>query len=441
LVTTAAVLVLVVAGMFVYLIGPESMAFAVGRRVSLANYTAGDPTGVPAALVNASLVKKGEYLARAADCVECHTAKGGAEFAGGAPFVLPFGTLYSSNITPDRVTGIGTYTDEEFLRAVRRGVRKDGARLYPAMSFASYRLMSDADILAIKAYLFSLAPVEAPLRPNSLGFPFNQRWAIGGWTMLFAPDQRFEPNAERSVEWNRGAYLAEALAHCGECHTPRNFAFALDNRRKFGGADTAGWRAYNISADKTTGIGDWEDDAILAYLQTGHAQGHGTAGGPMAEAIDAGLRHLTPDDLKALVTYVRSVPATVERDSAAVVSQAASVSHKEGPNADERGKQIYAGACASCHGWSGESPLAAQATLTGARAVNDVNGRNVAQTIIHGSHGDSPVGGLEMPAFGDAYSDTEIAAVTNFVTGRFGAKAARLSDADVAKLREESALP
>jgi len=441
LLTVASVLVVVIAGTLVYLTGPSPMDFAGGRRVALADYTAGDPTGVPAALAQETLIKKGEYLARAADCVECHTAKGGEEFAGGAPFALPFGTLYSTNITPDKRTGIGTYTDAEFIRAVRRGVRQDGARLYPAMSFASYRYMSDADVLAIKAYLFSLAPVDAPLLPATFGFPFNQRWAIAGWTMLFAPDERFEPNVDRSKEWNRGAYLAEALAHCGECHTPRNLAFALDNRKKFGGANTAGWRAYNISADQTTGIGAWADNDVIAYLRTGHASGHGSAGGPMAEAIDAGLRHLTQDDTQALLTYLRTVPATVEPDSAPIVTAAAPSLHKEGVNADERGKQIYAGACASCHDWSGESPLSPRATLTGARAVNDSQGANVAQMIIHGGHRTTPDGILEMPAFGHAYSDAEIAAVTNFVTGRFGGTAARLNDEDIARLRRESSAP
>jgi mono/diheme cytochrome c family protein len=439
LITIAIVIVLAMTATLAYLTHPGPMDFAGGKRVALANYTGGDPTGVPASLAQESLVKKGEYLARVADCVECHTAKGGEDFAGGLAFVLPFGTLYSTNITPDKRTGIGTYTDAEFLRAVRRGVRKDGARLYPAMSFASYRYMSDADALAIKAYLFSLPPVDAPRRQNSLGFPFNQRWAIGGWAMVFAPDKRFEPRVDRSKEWNRGAYLAEALAHCGECHTPRNIAFALDNRKKFGGAVTAGWRAYNISADQSTGIGAWGDDDVLAYLSTGHASGHGSAGGPMAEAIDAGLRHLTQEDLKALVAYLRSVPATVERDSAPIVTAAASASHREGVNSDELGKQIYAGACASCHGWSGESPLSPIATLTGDRAVNDYRGANVAQIIINGSHRKTPAGALEMPAFGHAYSDTEIAAVTNFVTGRFGATAARLNGEDIAKLRRESA--
>ena len=395
------------------------------------------PRGFPL-LAQETQVKKGEYLARAADCFACHTAKGGEELAGGVPFALPFGTIYSTNITPDKRTGIGNYTDAQFLQAVRRGVRQDGANLYPAMSFASYRYMTDADALAIKAYLFSLAPIDAPPRESTLGVPFNQRWAIGAWALLFAPDKRFEPNADRSKEWNRGAYLAEALAHCGECHTPRNFAFALDNRKKFGGAITGGWRAYNISDDGSTGIGAWEDDDLVAYLSTGHASGHGTASGPMGEAIDEGLSHLTRDDIGALLTYLRSVPATVEHDYAPIVTQAAPTLHKDGVNADELGKMIYAGACASCHEWSGESPLSPLATLIGARAVNDAHGTNVAQIIINGGRRTTPAGALEMPAFGHAYSDSEIAAVTNFVTGRFGGGAARLKGEDIAELRRQS---
>ena len=175
-------------------------------------------------------------------------------------FKLPFGALYSTNITPDKETGIGNYSDAQFLAALHRGVRSDGARLYPAMPFTSYTYMTDADALAIKAYLFSLAPVHAPARSDALSFPFNQRWLLGIWSWLFNADQRFQPNPTRSPEWNRGAYVSEALAHCGECHTPRNLAFALNNRRKFGGAVTAGWRAYNITSDAKTGVGEWNDD-------------------------------------------------------------------------------------------------------------------------------------------------------------------------------------
>ena len=211
-----------------------------------------------------SLVERGEYLARAADCMACHTAPGGKEFAGGLGINLPFGTLYSTNITPDPETGIGKYSDQDFLNALHRGRRRDGARLYPAMPFTSYTYISDADALAIKAYLFSLSParvgrarkyVDVSVQP-ALGDEFLDRDVQS--------DVRFKPDTSRSLEWNRGAYLAEALAHCGECHTPRNLAFALDNRRKFAGAITAGWRAFNITSDKATGVGAWSDEDLAA---------------------------------------------------------------------------------------------------------------------------------------------------------------------------------
>ncbi|HTC17857.1 MAG TPA: cytochrome c, partial [Stellaceae bacterium] len=288
--------------------GPGPMAFADGPKVALADYKGADPTGIPASLAKASVIARGEYLARAADCMVCHTSEGGKPYAGGLGFKLPFGTLYSTNITPDKETGIGNYSDQDFLAAVHRGTRRDGARLYPAMPYTSYTYITDADALAIKAYLFSLAPVRAAAPENTLAFPFNQRWAMNFWSILFNPDTRFEPDTSKSPEWNRGAYLAEALAHCGECHTPRNLAFALDNRKKFAGALTAGWRAFNISSDKTTGVGTWSDDELASYLSTGHAIGHGTASGPMGEAVDESFSQLAPEDIKALVTYLRTVP-------------------------------------------------------------------------------------------------------------------------------------
>src|SRR5262245_16844122 len=202
------------------------------------------------------------------------------------------------------------------------------------MSYASYTYMTDEDALAIKAYLFSLPPVRMAPPANTLAFPFDQRWGMFFWSSLFNPDRRFEPVAERSPEWNRGAYLAEALAHCGECHTPRNLAFALDNRQKFGGAMTAGWRAYNISSDKGTGIGDWKDEEIVAYLATGHAPGRGTASGPMGEAVDHSLSRLDPADIRALVAYLRTVPPVVSHDLPATLAPPAPASHKEGATAD-----------------------------------------------------------------------------------------------------------
>lgn len=436
-------LVIVVVAAFIagawFVAGPGPMAFTGGSKLALADYRAANPTGVPAKLAQASLVERGEYLARAADCMVCHTAAGGKEYAGGLGFKLPFGTLYSTNITPDKETGIGNYTDQEFLGALHRGTRRDGARLYPAMPYTSYAYMTDADALAIKAYLFSLEPVRAVPPANTLTFPFNQRWAMAFWSVLFNPGKRFEPDASQSPEWNRGAYLTEALAHCGECHTPRNFAFALDNRRKFGGAVTAGWRAFNISSDKASGLGNWKDEDVVSYLSIGHALGHGTASGPMGEAVDHSFSKLVPEDIKAVVAYLRTVPPTASVDLPATTAPPASPSHKVGGIADALGKKVFEGACVSCHGWTGESALSPFATLTGAWAVNDPGATNVAQIVISGTKRHTPPDALSMPAFGSTHSDTEIAAVANYVTARFGTKGSQINPQDVADLRKQTA--
>ena len=431
------VVIALAAGLWV-LRGPGPMAFAGGHKVALADYKAGDPGGVPAALAKASLVERGEYLARAADCMVCHTTEGGKPYAGGLGFKLPFGVLYSTNITPDKETGIGNYSDQEFLAAVHRGTRRDGARLYPAMPFTSYTYMTDADALAIKAYLFSLAPVRAAAPENTLRFPFNQRWAMIFWSALFNPDDRFEPDTSQSPEWNRGAYLAEALAHCGECHTPRNLAFALDNRKKFAGAVTAGWRAFNISSDRGTGVGAWSDDDLVSYLSIGHARGHGTASGPMGEAVDQSFSQLAPEDIRAIVAYLRNVPPVASTDLPATLAPPAPASHKQGGGtADARGKMVFEGACVSCHGWTGESAISPFATLTGAWAVNDPGATNVAQIVISGTTRHIE-GAVSMPAFGGAYSDAEIAAVANYVTARFGSKASEITAHEVAELRKQT---
>ena len=433
----AIVVVALAAGVWI-IRDPGPMAFAEGPKVALADYKAADPTGVPASLAKASLVEQGAYLARAADCMVCHTTQGGKEYAGGLGFKLPFGTLYSTNITPDKETGIGNYSDQDFLNAVHRGTRRDGARLYPAMPFTSYTYMSDADALAIKAYLFSLPPVHAVAPANTLLFPFNQRWAMNFWSVLFNPDSRFAPDTSKSPEWNRGAYLVEALAHCGECHTPRNLAFALNNRRKFAGAITAGWRAFNISSDKTTGVGAWSDEDLVSYLSTGHAIGHGSASGPMGEAVDESFSQLAPEDIRAVVAYLRSVPPIASTDLPATLAPPAPASHKDGGNtADARGKMVFEGACVSCHGWTGESAISPFATLTGAWAVNDPGATNVAQIVISGTRRHTE-GAVSMPAFGNAYSDIEIAAVANYVTARFGSKPSQITAQDVAELRKQT---
>ena len=299
--------------------------------------------------------------------------------------------------------------------------------------------MTDADALAIKAYLFSLAPVKAADRPNTLTFPFNQRWLMGIWSTFFNDDVRFAPNTAQSPAWNRGAYLAEALAHCGECHTPRNLAYALDNRRKFAGARTAGWRAYNITSDKGSGVGGWSDADLVAYLSTGHAHGHGTAAGPMGEAVDQSFAAMAPEDIHALVVYLRSVPAITSPNLPATLAPPAPASPKAGVAvADIVGKRVFEGACASCHSWTGVSAISPYATIAGARAVNDRSAVNVAQIVISGTKRSTPQGVLSMPTFGTIYSDIEIAAVTNYVTARFGSDPSRISAKDVAALRTET---
>jgi mono/diheme cytochrome c family protein len=420
-------------------LGPNPTDFAGGKRVALADYHEQDPTGVPAELKSATLIERGAYLARAADCLVCHTAQGGAAYAGGRAFVLPFGTLYSTNITPDAQTGIGLYTDTQFLDAMHKGIGRDHIRLYPAMPYASYTYMSDADALAIKAYLFSLPPVRAPAPANALVFPFNQRWLMAVWAVLFNPDRRFEPDAERNAQWNRGAYLAEAMAHCGECHTPRNLMFALDNRQKFAGAVQAGWRAYNITPDAASGVGAWSDQDLLHYLSAGHADGHGTAAGPMGEAVQESLSYLRPDDLSALTAYLRSVRGIATSDlplPRADAAPAVTADARSG-SVDPHGKAVYAGACVGCHGWTGDSPAIPDASLTGSRAVNDPSAINVAQIIIHGGPGHTQNDPRNMPAFGTTYSDAEIASVANYVTARFGIKGSALTAANVAQLRQD----
>jgi len=440
LIVIASLLVVVLIGfLWMVLLAPRAMDFAGGARVALTDYRAQDPTGVPAELKGASRAEQGKYLARAADCEACHTADGGAPFAGGRAFVLPIGTLYSTNITPDRDTGIGGYSDADFLNAVHEGIGRNHTQLYPAMPFASYTYMTDADALAIKEYLFSLQPVHAPAPQNSMSFPFNQRALLTVWSMFFNPDRRFEPRSARDPQWNRGAYLVEAMAHCGECHTPRNLLQALNNREKFAGTVQAGWRAYNITSDPRSGIGAWSEADLAHYLSMGHADGRGTATGPMGEAVDNSLRYLTQGDISAIVSYVRSVTGIAASDLPEPKASPAPASYAQGvaANIDPRGRAVYAGACAGCHDWTGVSPVLPDATLTGARSVNDPTATNVVQIILSGAHRQAADAGPTMPAFGSAYSDEEIASLANYVTARFGAQPSAVTASSIAALRAQ----
>jgi mono/diheme cytochrome c family protein len=304
------------------------------------------------------------------------------------------------------------------------------------MPYPSYTLMADADALAIKAFLFTLAPVNAPTPPNTLAFPFNQRALMSLWSAFFNPDQRYKPNSDQSAAWNRGAYLVEAMEHCGECHTPRNVFFGLNNREKFQGDVQAGWRAYNITGDRDSGIGAWSDEDIAHYLSLGHAAGRGTASGPMGEAVEESISLLSSSDIDAMVTYLRTIPAARSNDLAAPRTTPASLGEEPGNllGANMQAKEIYEGACAGCHGWSGVDSVISAANLTGTRAVNDPTAINVAQIILHGAEHRS-AHSADMPAFDTVFSDVDIAAVANFVTAHFGVESNQLNASDIAKLR------
>jgi mono/diheme cytochrome c family protein len=433
------VVAIVVIGGWLVLRPQGATDFAPGARVDLADYRDANPTGVPSALAGANLVTRGEYLARAGDCIACHTAPGKAAFAGGLPFKLPFGTLYSPNITPDKATGIGNWSDEDFLNAMHNGVNRDGQHLYPAFPYASYALLTRDDVLAIKAYLFSLKPVANTPPAMDLVFPFNQRYLMWFWNVLFKPGHRYEPNTAQTPQWNRGAYLAEALAHCGDCHTPRNLAQGLDNGRKFAGAMIEGWKAYNITQDPKWGVGAWSEAQLSDYLSSGHAQGRSSAAGPMAEAVDHSLRFLTREDIQAMVTYLKTVPAIGDGGEAAVPTPAERTPVRTAAGGNEDlGARVFAGACASCHNADGSGAIVAQAALSGNRTLNDRTAVNATQAVLQGAKLRSVHGEVFMPAFANGYSDAELAAVLNYITGRFGSAASALTPAEIAKRRAEA---
>jgi mono/diheme cytochrome c family protein len=420
-------------------IRPGPLAFAGGKTVKLADYN-GHPTGVPADFTETDQLARGKYLIEAADCQACHTTENGKPFAGGRPFVTQFGTMYSPNITADQETGIGSWSDADFLKAVHEGIGKGGLRLYPAFPYAAYTYLTDDDVLAIKAYLFSLPAVKNRAPENQLGFPFNQRWLMAFWAAMYDPNTRFEPRPDRSAEWNRGAYLVEALGHCGDCHTPRTPFQSLDNRHKFAGGASEGWRAYNLSSDKESGIGTWSQEDLVGYLSTGHTMDRGSAFGPMAEAVHLSFAKMTPSDIKSIAEYVRTVPAVDSPDLPAPKAEPASSDPSKGVAMAEnaKGREFFAGACAGCHGWTGANSLVTHATLVGTRAINDPTATNVALAVIRGA-GPLPSSGdiAVMPAFGSAYSDADIAAVSNYVTARFGAKGSQITAEDVRKLRDQ----
>jgi mono/diheme cytochrome c family protein len=387
---------------------------------------AGDsgPAAGPLA-VPGTAVERGRYLATAADCMPCHTRPGGTEFAGGRAFRLSFGTIYATNLTPDAATGIGGYSEEEFVRAVRSGIGRGGRHVYPAHPYTSYATMARDDVLAIRAYLMSIPAVASEAPASDLRFPFSQRWLMPLWNALYRDRAGYRPDAAHDEQWNRGAYLATALGHCGECHTPRNTAFGLKRSRQLAGAVTQGWKAYDITPSAESGIGGWSRDALAQYLREGHASGHGVAAGPMQEVIGYSTGRLSAEDRDALVAYL--LPGAAPKPAVATTPTGAVPATAGG-----LGAALYSGTCAGCHPLSADSSLSAFADLRGARTARDPQGTNLLQLLGEGSaHGAG--GASSMPGFGRGYSDTERAAIANFVLAQWGGVAPALTPNDARK--------
>ncbi|GBQ69075.1 aldehyde dehydrogenase cytochrome c subunit [Ameyamaea chiangmaiensis NBRC 103196] len=369
-----------------------------------------------------SQIARGEYLARASDCEVCHTAPGGTPFAGGRPFKLPgIGTIYSTNLTPDRATGVGDYTDAQFARAVRRGVGRGWKHLYPVMPYTSYAYLSADDTAAIFAWLKTLRPVTATIPANDVGFPYNIRAAMIGWNLLYRPSAGRRDDPSRSAAWNQGRWLVEGPGHCAECHTPRNMLYAKSSSQPYAGGQAEEWDAYNISSDPESGIGGWSDESLFAYLHTGHADGHGTASGPMADVISHGVRYMTDEDVHAMITYLRTLP----QQRTNVITDRVSPERlaRIGTPTEGNGARLFAGACAGCHLTDGTGRQVPYATLWGARTVGLPGGRNLVQVILHGSALETSMGRIAMPQVGDEYSDRDIADIANYVIGHFGNRA------------------
>jgi mono/diheme cytochrome c family protein len=408
-----------------------------------ASVHAADPT-------DATLLQRGQYLATAGDCVACHTVPGGKPYAGGLTIPTPIGNIISSNITPSTSAGIGHYTEPQFGDALRKGIRADGAHLYPAMPYTAYAQVTDDDVHALYVYfLHGVAPVDSRPAPTRLPFPFNLRLSMAAWNLLFLDGKPFTPDPARDAKWNRGAYLVRGLAHCSTCHTPRNLLMAERSSRELAGGMVGSWLAPNITADTNSGIGGWSEQDLVDYLQLGHARGKAQAAGPMAEAVEHSLQHLEPADLQAIATYLKTVPAHHDpADTRAVGGWGAAFDGM----ADQRGialaddaelwsgAQLYDAHCASCHQVSGEGsfdgglPPLFHNTATGRADTN-----NLVLVILEGIRWQTGDSGVHMPGFAGDLSDQQIATLGNYLTLRYGNPAARITATQVANLRSGGA--
>ena len=396
-------------------------AVAVAAAFAVSWHPAIAPVEVQASRFAPGLVAHGAALAAIGDCSVCHTAAGGRPFAGGRALPTPFGTIYVTNITPDPQTGIGVWSEEAFRRAMREGIGRSGRHLYPALPYPHFTRASDDDIGALYAFLITRPPVKSSVPPNVLPFPLDIRATVAGWNLLFLRPGPWQPDPTHDAAWNRGAYLVEAVGHCGACHTPHNALGAEKNADMLGGGEAEGWYAPALASD--AGLAPWTVDSLTTYLRSGFEGGHGAAAGPMS-AVTQALAEVPETDVRAIATYIAStMPA---RTPPAPVANVAP------------GNAVFAGACAACHAADAPMTRDGAPSLGLGAAVNAPTPRNATQTILNGLPWREGTPSPYMPAFAGALSDEQVADLVRYLRARYSAKPAWNDvDATVRSVRHE----
>lgn len=392
--------------------------------------------GANAGATNAELIARGEYLARAGDCIACHTVPSAQMFGGGRPMETPFGTLYTPNISSDKQYGIGDWTAAEFYRMLHDGKSRDGTLLYPAMPFASYTKVTRADSDAIFAYLQSTQPVHQANRPHDLRFPYNQRSLLLGWRTLFFRPGEFKPDSTQSVEWNRGAYLVEGLGHCTMCHTAINALGGNSASKQFQGGliPVQNWYAPSLTSNKEAGLGDWSISDIVDLLHAG-VSNRGAVYGPMAEVVYDSFQYLTEDDVRAVAVYLKSLPG---RSNEVDKSPKTSFMTEEGARLAPLGKKIYDSQCAVCHATEGQGKLPHFPPLANNQSIQMNSAVNPIRMVLNGGYAPGtkknpmPYG---MPPFAQSLSDEEVAAVVTYIRTAWGNHGTPVSIREVNELR------
>jgi len=358
-------------------------------------------------------IQRGKALVTAGDCVACHTAPGGVPFAGGLALQTPFGAIMTPNVTPDNATGIGSWSADDFARAMHEGKRPGGTRLYPAFPYTYYTKVTRADSDAILAYLRSLDPVSNTVNRSTLPFPFNIRSSMAAWNALFFTPGEFKPDPNKSEEFNRGAYLVEGLGHCGACHTPLNAFGANKNDRYLQGGVVDNWTAPNITDDAQAGLGKWSVDEVVQYLKTGQARGV-IASGPMKDVVENSTARMSDADLKAMAVYLKERGATGSPAPSPVSADDGRM---------RAGEAIFVDTCMACHTRKGEGIPHVFPTLAGATIATQDDPSSLIHVVISGaqaaataSHPTAPT----MPSFGYRLSDDQIAAVVTYVRNSWG---------------------